>query len=788
MKLNEKIRAQITENVMRSLRTLKVEKRSNIHLHDKVLTKGVLLKAAELKVPIERDTAFVFVDLVPQANWAHPCEYHLYDAKTGELYKKVKAYLPPLDFFPPAKTMTAVHTPVKLMDTKKLRTAWKKRAKPVVNALSTAPGERYAILFAGAAENRHTNDLEFLYRTLIDDYGFTAGNIHVLNFDGTLSYYGAPNPIGNWPGDNTAYRMNVTGAGTRAGFQVAFNAIAAVIRPEDMLFIHTNNHGAGPCDGVNDYCMIQHGHTAYYVNDFVADMSVLPQFEVLIVMMEQCRGGGFINPIVNNSPATWTHVASAVVANDYSLAGADFDPFAEDWIAGLHGQYADGTGLAQAVDNNNDGRISAAEVFSYANAVRHFNGGVYNTCPTPGVGTCQSCGGTGGHDLRLGDTPISGESPAGCGAYIFIGLPAHDLYLRDNLQDHGREPLINGGISCSPDIVIFRNKLLDPDTTLGSPAAQNSDTLSEVIEIGQDNYIYLRVQNRGTQPTSGTARVFWALPSVLPTPNSWHEITDPANPEPIPSVNPGEMKIIGPITWKKGDIPVKGHYCFIGLINSGDDPAPDKSTIHTVDDYYNFIRVSNNATWKNFDVDNVFANSVTSLEFAIQGWPKIKLSADLAIDLTNLPEYMTAKLRIIKRLSSSAKTENATLITESSLYQQFRLVPGKQAVLRGMNLKPSDTCQAYLEITIPDTAKDGNYRLSVAQLVDGKEMGRVTRMLAVGTYPFMGNRRTFEVHVPSCEWAEKTNGRNKVAYDSVERALKHGYNGCRYCLPEYSTD
>jgi len=424
----------------------------------------------------------------------------------------------------------------------------------------------------------------------------------------------------------------------------------------------------------------------------------------------------------------------------------------------MAGYYPDGTGLTLVADTNNDGRISATEGFVYANAC-----------------------------VKGGDTPVSSDSPGGYGAYIFLGLPAHDLYLRDNLQDHGREPLINGGINCSPDINVFRDKLIDPDATLGTPAAQNSDTLSEVVEIGQDNYIYLRVQNRGSQPTNGTARVFWALPSVLPTPNSWHEITDPASGEPIGTVNPGEMKIVGPITWKKGDIPAKGHYCFIGLISSGDDPAPDKATINTIDDYYNFIRASNNATWRNFDTDNQFANSVASLEFAIQGWPKIKLSADLAIDLSNLPEYMTAKLRILKRLSATAKTENATLVAESSRYQQFGLAPGKQAFLRGMNLKPSDSCQAYLEITIPDKAEDGNYRLYVAQLVDGKEMGRVTRMLAIGDYPFMANRRTLEVHVPGCEWAAKTSGRNKIAYDSIERAIKHGYNGCAYCLPEYNT-
>jgi serine protease len=170
--------------------------------------------------------------------------------------------------------------------------------------------------------------------------------------------------------------------------------------------------------------------------------------------------------------------------------------------------------------------------------------------------------------------PPSADSPSGYGDYIFLGLPTHDLYLRDNLQDHGLEPLIDGGISCSPDIIVFNQELLDPEAELGTPEAQQNDTLGEKVEYGQDNFIYLRVQNRGTQPTSGTAKIFWADPSVFPTPNSWTEITDPINPTVIPAVNPQEMKIVGPIVWNKGDIPREGHYCFIGLITNGNDPAP----------------------------------------------------------------------------------------------------------------------------------------------------------------------------------------------------------------------
>jgi len=792
MRLPEAIKSLVKQDASRRVQALNIHKQANLYLHREVLRAGDTVRAARLEVPIRRDSALVFVDLAPACNWVHPCEYHLYDAVTGKAYQKIPASVPPAYPALAPNVTTAFHTPVKMMDTRNRRAAWKKRLRPIANAPSAAPGERYAILFAGLAQNRHMNDLEFLYRTLIDDYGFAAANIQVCNHEGKLNYFlknsdGSPSTqtigskLGKWPGNNTAYRMVVNQPGTRTGFQSALNAIAGQIQSQDLLFIHTNNHGGGPCDGVNDYCMFEYDANVswnpYYVNDFIADLGVLPHFEVLMLMMEQCRSGGFINPIINNTPATWTHVATAVSENDYSRGGTNFDPFAEDWIAGIHGQYPDGTGLRQPVDTNNDGRIAASEAFHYGDAVHTYDGTTVRHCPPPN-----------GTALKDGDTPTSSDSPAGYGAYIFLGLPAHDLYLRDNLQDHGREPLIGGGISCSPDVIVYNQELLDPEATLTAPAAQQSDTLGDPVESGQDNYIYLRVQNRGAQPTAGTARVFWTPPSALPTPSSWTEITDPANPLAIPVVGSQEMKIAGPLVWKKADIPALGHYCFVGLINSGSDPSPDPATIHTLDDYYNFIRLSNNATWKNFDVVDVFKNSMTNMEFAIQGWPKIKLSADLMIDLSSLAANMTATLRILKRLSSSAALENAKLLKDSGTYQQFKLSAGKQAFLRNLNLKASDNCQVTLEITVPAQSADGAYRVAAAEIVDGKEMGRVTRMLAVGDHPYMGNRRSLEAHIATCNWAAKISWRNKEAYQDLDRAFKHGYDGCRFCLPEYSKD
>ena len=95
MELTPTIQAQIKADALKSVRAVTNARTTNIFLHQEVLPAGHAVTNAVLRVPIARDTALVFVDLAPTRNWAHPCEYHLYDANTAELYHKVEASLPP---------------------------------------------------------------------------------------------------------------------------------------------------------------------------------------------------------------------------------------------------------------------------------------------------------------------------------------------------------------------------------------------------------------------------------------------------------------------------------------------------------------------------------------------------------------------------------------------------------------------------------------------------------------------------------------------------------------------
>lgn len=53
--------------------------------------------------------------------------------------------------------------------------------------------------------------------------------------------------------------------------------------------------------------------------------------------------------------------------------------------------------------------------------------------------------------------------------------------------------------------------------------------------------------------------------------------------------------------------------------------------------------------------------------------------------------------------------------------------------------------------------------------------------------PFVGNRRSKELHTATCRWAKLMALGNVRLFESVGDAQAQGYNGCAFCLPQYDT-
>lgn len=353
-----------------------------------------------------------------------------------------------------------------------------------------------------------------------------------------------------------------------------------------------------------------------------------------------------------------------------------------------------------------------------------------------------------------------------------------DVFVRDNLQDAGAEPLAGGGISLSPDINHFSHPLADPVATLGSAAARGADNLFEPIEFGQPNYLYVRLLNRGRGAAAVDVDVYYSLPSTLPTPSSWTLIGSLTT---LPVV-PGALKVAGPLVWDQ--VPQPGHYCFVAVIGNALDPKPNLSSVHTAEDFYALIREHNNVTWKNFDVQDVVPGSSKELSFAIQGWPRVAYRGDLELDLSSLPGVCEVKLKMLRRLANGATLAGLRKVDETEEHVILEATPGRVAAVRGMQLKASDHSHAALTVFFPPAVPDGGYQIAALEKIGGKEMGRVTQRLVIGRYPYVGNSSSLELHLSNCEWVQRMSARHRIAFRDTSTAVRRGYNGCRFCLPQ----
>jgi hypothetical protein len=301
-----------------------------------------------------------------------------------------------------------------------------------------------------------------------------------------------------------------------------------------------------------------------------------------------------------------------------------------------------------------------------------------------------------------------------------------DIYIRDNVSDSGQEPVV-GGISASPDIILRKTLVANPQVEFGI-ATYDQAGLGYQAEAGQDNYIYVRLQNRGAVAADAIVTIYWSEVAALVTPDTWHYIGEVV----VPNVTPGDFRVSDPIVWPSAQIPATGHYCFVGIVDTPLDPAPPTPAFVDFDDFCNFIRNSNNVTWRNFNVCDVDPDAKESLElpFLIRGIPKEVLPMGIGI-VKVLPSGAKVDLEVPVRLIADIPIPRKNLIQLDS--RQARLSVGNSSLkqLREVKLRRRGTYPSKLVVKLEKGTPTGDYYVAVRQVYKGKEVGRVTWMLKV---------------------------------------------------------
>jgi hypothetical protein len=254
--------------------------------------------------------------------------------------------------------------------------------------------------------------------------------------------------------------------------------------------------------------------------------------------------------------------------------------------------------------------------------------------------------------------------------------------------------------------------------------------LSEDAVQGQDQFIYLRVRNRGAvDATNVQATVYWSEPATLVIPDPNKVIGSTVIPS-VPAAN--VLTVSPPIKWAGNSIPPKGHYCFVCLIDNARDPAPPSpADFLSFDNFMRFVRENNNVTWRNFNVvDNEPqpGSSDVELPFNING--AFDQSRRMRLDvIALLPAGAQIKLEVpieAREILGSIGGIGPIERDAKGRVVRLRLNPHGRSNGKEVLFPERTEVKSRLLINIPEKFRKYPYEVSVRQLFGDQEVGRVT--------------------------------------------------------------
>lgn len=308
-----------------------------------------------------------------------------------------------------------------------------------------------------------------------------------------------------------------------------------------------------------------------------------------------------------------------------------------------------------------------------------------------------------------------------------------DLYVRDFVGDTGTPH--SGPASRSPDVIHRTAAVADPQASYGAGSGtENDDSLSEPIEQGQDNHVYVRLSNRGgTSAGPVGAVVYWSPAATLVTPDLWTLIGTTT----LPSVANGDVLTVFPgLTWPAAAIPAPGHYCLVCTLDTASDPAPSPGSLVDWGTFVRFIRDNNNVTWRNFDVvDNVAPPEAeppgwVPLPFLAVGAPREAVPMALEVE-PRLPEGAHVCLEApVYLLEALRAWSPAVEVDADGRTGRLPLKPAGGQVVGEAPFPTALRAACRLLVQVPDGARREAYEVAVRQVFEGLEVGRVTWRLA----------------------------------------------------------
>jgi len=311
---------------------------------------------------------------------------------------------------------------------------------------------------------------------------------------------------------------------------------------------------------------------------------------------------------------------------------------------------------------------------------------------------------------------------------------APDLYFRDSVG-HTGDPT-SSLVFMSPDIIVRQERVSIPDDAFGSGSGtENHPALSDHVDPAQDQFLYVRVLNRGGRTAkAATVDLYWAPSATLITPNLWQPIGSAT----LADVPTGHVFTVSPaVRWASADIPAPGHYCFVAVVCTDLDPRPGPSTFCTLNDFITYVRNNNNIGWRNLNVvaGPPLGPPRAPLPFGLQKFYALPFLIPGAFDsrrsfefeaIGGLPLGSQAFLQAPAWLAEALHPRPEIHYDNEEGFAWIPLHPSGLRKLGGALLNAESLAKCRLVVSIPDEMRSNEYGFAVRQLHEGWEAGRIT--------------------------------------------------------------
>lgn len=453
----------------------------------------------------------VFADLMPEANWEHPCKYiYVSDNKEDGEYTVavVDSVRPPHSGdFEPMKLSQITRDRMELESSEKAKRAGAARmmkSGPLPIYSTPFSSKTYAVILSGGlspADNaeRYWNDCSYMYKTLTRNFGLPKENVKVLMSDGKSPGLDRNLNISFSP-DLDSSPLDLDGDGecdidfsaSKDTLAMVFDELKNKLTDNDHLLVFVTDHGG--YDEYNDksYINLWNGERLYpdefasYFNGFNAGY--------VSFVLGQCYSGGFIPALKADNHIVMTACAEKELSYRCRAFDLNYNEFLYHWISALNRTDTFGNTLpvSQTLPNGELAPVTLKRAFDYAVEKDAYNKGKTNrSVENPQI---SILGGSTAEDLALDSIP-----------------PTVDLCITNYQKDKN-----DRFFKWANPYIWIRNQ---------NDGKSNQSTENPIVN--EDHswvYIYTKVRNRGVKPYKGNGRHIaycWTKSSLMITSDMW---------------------------------------------------------------------------------------------------------------------------------------------------------------------------------------------------------------------------------------------------------------------------